>query len=346
MKCFVYICCAFLMILLVGTGCKAKKKVAEEEPAPAAADKAETPQTDKAEPAPAAADKAETIQAVADVDTAQAAADNADIKNAQANPESANNDNAEADAQPGENNNEPQATDNENPAQALPSKKCEKWGTNPLFVDGHEFVYNAEESHEKCCDIDEPGWECDDDGDCRLETSSEIKCKVSLVQAESYFCASKLTCLDSKGKEVDISNKYSEFGYDLDGYWIIDSNGLYYSYSDSILKNKQAKPGDCKKTKYVLCKPETLAYVYTAFSKEEPLISFVKYKEMHSDDSDEHFSSFLTVTHEGSTWQRDDSVSGPDDFSQSVTFDETRGITVFETGFSGGSDVKNVVTLQ
>ena len=306
MKQFMYIFRAFLMILLVGSGCKSKKMVSEE--------------------------------------TVQVATDKADIENVEANHINAND---ETDSQTEGNDIDTRASDDENTAQALPSKKCEKWGTNPLFEDGHEFVYDVSESLKACCDLDDPGWKCDDDGDCTMENSYTIKCKVSLIQTESYFCASKLTCLNSDGEEVKVSNKFAHFDYSLDGYWIVDSNGLYHLNGESKLNlNKQAKPGDCKKTKYIYCKPETLAYEYTGFSKAEPIISFVKYKEMNKSRDGEHFIDSLTVTHEGTNWKRVDDVSGSDDFMQSVTFDEARGFTEFETSYAGGSEHETVLTLK
>ena len=327
---FTYICCIFSLILIVGIGCKSKKPVSEEA-APAAADKAEA--------APSAADKAEVAQMVAD---------KADAQNAEAKPENAADNNIQADSQ---DNKAGKASDAENTAPAVASKKCEKWGTNPLFVDGHELVYDVKKSQQACCNLDEDeaGWECDEDGDCTKESAYEMKCKISLIQAESFFCASKLTCLNSAGEDVDITNEYAEFDYSLAGYWMIDSNGLYHLDSDDKLSlNKQAKPGDCKKTKYVLCNPETLAYEYAEFSNAEPLISFVKYKEMDidTDNDDEDFTSSLTVTHKGSTWERKDEASGSDEFSQSVLFDETRGITEFKTHFAGGSESDTTVKLR
>ena len=322
------------MILAAGAGCKANKPVSEE---------AAQSDTKKAD---AAQDSAKKADAVQDASNKVNAALDA-VNKVDAVYDAANKVNAALDAADKANNGE--ALGAENTAPGAASIKCEKWGTNPLFADGHEFVYDITESHKACCNLDEddPKWECDKDGDCTKESTVKLKCKISVIQAESVFCASKMTCLDSNGKEADITNVYAEFGYSLAGYWVIDSNGLYhFAASDKLNLDKQASPGDCKKTKYILCNPETLAYEYAGFSNAEPLISFVKYKEMDTDSDDENFSSSRTITHKQSTWERKDEVSGPDEFSQSVTFDEKHGITEFKTHFAGGSESDTIVKLQ
>ncbi len=316
MKHIVLFCCIFMLILTAGTGCKTKKPVSEE-----------AAQPDREMTSAALEAAANKVNAALD------AANKANAEDARAKDSVPAGD----------------AAKDENAAPAAASKKCEKWGTNPLFADGHEFVYDITESHKACCNLDEddPKWECDKDGDCTKESTGKLKCKVSLIEAESFFCASQMICMDSDGKTVDVKNSFTDFDYSMAGYWIIDANGLYHLNSDDKLSlNKQAEPGDCKNTKYILCIPETLAYEYAGFSKAEPVISFVKYKEMDTDSDDENFSSSRTITHNDATWERKDDASGADEFSQSVSFDEKRGITEFKTHFAGGSESDTIVKLQ
>ena len=240
------------------------------------------------------------------------------------------------------------------------AKRCEKWGSNPLFVDGSTFVYEVEDSHtvsilqqdDVLCDdnTDDNCWNCENKEereDCTRTNSYDFTCKASLIEAESNYCMTKLAC-EAAIDDVYFFDSGSANSLPI-GLWAIDSNGIYYFEEyfedyDKIDMTKQPKPGNCKKTKYIKCKPGTLAYEYTLFSDKTPLISFTK--EMSGSDDDERFISSLSVTHEGTIWTREDSASGPDDFWGGITIDETRGIIGFKGGFAGGSESESIARLK
>ena len=245
-------------------------------------------------------------------------------------------------------------------AQDSAQKKCKKWGSNPMFVDGHEFTYSVESSHEVSfiddndvlCDdnVRENCWDCKNTKereDCTKTQVYELKCKSSLIQAEASYCAAKISCAGDKViDEVYLFNNSSDNALPT-GIWAVDANGIYFLENANDLRlTKQPKPGNCKKTKYIKCKPETLAYEYTEFSKTEPLIPFTKPEGLSESDEDENFSSSLTITHKGTVWEREDSASGPDDFWGGVTIDETKGITQMKGGHAGAAEYNISASLE
>ncbi len=301
-----YGCIVLSLFLMVASGCKKTADVQQEPKAAPAAN------------AQAAGDNAPNEnkpEAAADKDAAQAV----QAATPQADAEKAANPGAPA----------PKPDD----AQAAPLKKCEKWGKNPMFQDGHVFNYEVKIERAACCDLDkdDPEWECDEDGMCELNKTASIQCKASLTHTESYFCGSTITCTDSKGREsLDFPA----------GHWFIDSNGIYHFVSEKkMMLNKQTAPGNCQKTENIQCKPETLAYEYSEFGDEEPLIPFAK-ADIHRDECDEggDFCNAFHLTHKDTIWARETSADGGDSSSDAVTLDETKGITSFKNDFSGGSE--------
>ena len=207
-------------------------------------------------------------------------------------------------------------------------KKCEKWGSNPLFVDGQVFNYDVKIERSACCELDKdnPEWKCDDTGMCELKKSVLMQCKTTLIHAESQFCGSSIICHDNDNIAFPT------------GLWFVDNNGLYHFDPETKLTlNKQETPGNCKNTAYIQCNPETLAYDYAEFAEEEPLIPFVK-TDIQKDECDEEgiVCESFHLKHEGKVWNREISAEGGDSAFNAVTLDETRGITAFKNAFSGG----------
>ena len=225
------------------------------------------------------------------------------------------------------------------------SKKCEKWDSNPLFMDGHEFRYETKIESAACCDLDkdDPDWECDDGGMCERTISFQVNCKVSLTHTESYFCASAISC-HTQSKYTDELSDFLPVGK-----WFIDDNGIYhFPESENIQLKKQTSPENCKKTEYIQCKQNTLAFEFSDFEAESPLIPFSQSKGIHKDECDDEgiVCSGLDLKHHDTTWEREESAEGGDSSSMSFALDEKRGITRFSNSFSGGSERTVTAKLQ
>ena len=224
------------------------------------------------------------------------------------------------------------------------SNHCENWSSNPIFDDGHIFIYNAKLEQEACCDLDksDPSWECDDDGDCTREISFKIQCTSKLTHTESNFCASTISCTTNSGYQSEL--------YDFlpMGKWYIDTNGIYRlsgTGMDTLVQ--QSTPGNCKRTKYIKCVPDTLAYIYTNFQNQVPLFPLSKTRGVNEDDCDnEDNCSTLSIKYKNHVWTRTESVDGADSSAMTIVLDETRGLIKFETMFSGGSERTFTATME
>ena len=228
---------------------------------------------------------------------------------------------------------------------AAEMKKCEKWGNNPIFMDGQEFIYDTKIETHACCDLDkdDPSWKCDDTGSCAREISFEIKCKATLTNTEPHFCASSISCTTDSKYESELMN------FRIAGGWFIDSNGIYHleEAGEEALGLNPA-PGNCKNIKYIQCIPETLAYEYTNFQDDFPLIPFGQSEGVHEGDCEEDapVCDSLEITHQGSIWERIESVEGGDSSTTTIALDEKRGVIRYETMFSGGMERTLTATLK
>ena len=308
-----------ILVSCLAVACSSKAKV-ESTPAPAD----EKPATESAETAPVAQNDSKTVEPKAD--------DQNDPKTIE--PSAAV---VEANAK----NPAPEAIV---PTETA-SKKCEKWGSNPLFTDGHEFRYETKIESAACCDLDkdDPDWECDESGMCERTISFQVNCKVSLTHTEPYFCASNISC----HAQSKYTNELSDFL--LSGKWFIDDNGIYhFPESENIQLKKQTNPENCKKTEYIQCKQNTLAFEYSDFETESPLIPFSQSKGIHKDECDDEgiVCTGFDLKHHDAIWEREESAEGGDSSSMSFTLDEKRGITRYSNSFSGGSERTVTATLQ
>ena len=210
-------------------------------------------------------------------------------------------------------------------------KICETWGQIPLFKDNHIFVYDAKLENEACCDLDQddPEWECDNDGNCTRELSFDIQCKTTLMHADSIYCESIVSCSTEGDRDL--------YDFSPDGHWFVDTNGIYRLSKDNAINlEKQPSPNKCISPSYIQCKSDTLAYEYTEFCIEIPLIPWNLSTDIDQENCDEYMCESFTLTHHGNLWEITSSFQGGDSVSSTTLFDETRGITEFTSLFSGG----------
>ena len=123
--------------------------------------------------------------------------------------------------------------------------------------------------------------------------------------------------------------------------WFVDSNGIYHlEESSENALGLQPNPGQCKNTKYIQCVPNTLAYEYTNFQDEIPLYPYTQPNGVHEGDCEEDapVCETLNISHQGNIWERTLSLEGGDSSSETITFDEKRGVIEYTSSFSGGME--------
>ena len=220
--------------------------------------------------------------------------------------------------------------------------RCEKWGSNPLFTNGHvfHFTYHMDEcseTMEEDGDESATGWHCDDSGLCTHEIDDTISCTVKLVMGNADYCASELSCT-TKSKE-DISR------FAPSGIWAVDKNGVYY-FGQAMPKRK-ATPECNGNNIFSDCAPGTLLYDYEV-KKILPDIPFEKNafcdcsrdsegycEEIFDAETDVILPCKMNFYQEGTAWKSSWSYSVGSEWGLDATFDEKRGIVEYSASGDG-----------
>ena len=213
---------------------------------------------------------------------------------------------------------------------------CETWKNNPLFHDNHVLHYRVHLENEAFA-VDDDDFECDENDDCTRDVTFDLNCSVVRIGQNRGYCGSKIECKASPAK---YQNEIPDL---LDGYWFRDANGFYMINANSRffqVSDIKKELGDCTKTKYIECKPGTLAHDFSYFSDLIPTIPTASkdsvYESEYYEDSDATRS--WDVTFIDNTWCSNHEFSGPDSFETKICLSDTLGITSFKDTFSGGSE--------
>ncbi|MBQ9395612.1 MAG: hypothetical protein IJU23_08875 [Proteobacteria bacterium] len=213
---------------------------------------------------------------------------------------------------------------------------CDPWKTNPLFHDNHLLHYQVQLENE-AFGVDDDDFECDENGDCTRDVTFDLNCSVVRIGQNRGYCASKIECKASPAK---YQNEIPDL---LDGYWFRDANGFYLINANSRffqVSDIKKESGNCTKTKYIECKPGTLAHDFSFFSDLIPTIPTATkesvYESEYYEDSDTTRS--WDVTFKNNIWCSTNEVSGPDSTETQICVSDSLGIASFKDSFSGGSN--------
>ncbi len=209
-------------------------------------------------------------------------------------------------------NTEPAQAPNAEPAQA----RCEKWPDNPLFQQDHEFVYQIETDDSACCDIEGPGWKCDDTGTCERKLSLKTTCKVGMITVEKDRCSSVITCT------TDASYKDAIETIFMPGQWGISADGIFH------IEERFVEPND------------------NLFDTVNLFISHTPTAKDDSNCDDNDFCHSEIIQKKGDEWCTSTNSSGGDYHSDEICIDFKRGITHTHHEFSGGFNQEVTCSLK
>lgn len=209
---------------------------------------------------------------------------------------------------------------------------CNTWQDNPLFRDNHIFHYQVQ-LEIQAYDIDNEDFICNDSGECSKDVTFDLDCSVVRIGQHRGYCASKLECKANPRKYQ------KEIPTLLNSYWFRDSNGFYMINTDRFqISEIINKSGDCKNTKYIDCKPGTLAHDFDFFSQLIPTIPTLKSGNVIETDYDEDLgtTSSWEVIFKNNSWCSEFIMSGPDSTQIQICLSDTFGIVSLKESFSGG----------